>query len=290
MCCPLLLQGRYEDYVFEKEPLNKPSQGSTFAVYQGRHTLSGTRVVAKVMPGIDDPDTLQYAKEEVNLNFSVRQYDWMPMAPFLAWLTHDGQFFLICRLVEGRVASKEVSLATWQVLATGQGQLLQCHASDTQQCIVKITAVVALLLQVLGSADVAQREKWFFTLAFALACCHLNGVFHKDVADMLSNPTVNAMITSAQPLVLIHLGDAEKPTSDEAGKEALLQDVRGLTTFAEGYLFPGEMSDAVQAFLDKLGSTCTTLSDCKKCFYCKLTPSYPFPPGFAGMLQVVQFQ
>ena len=154
--------------------------------------------------------------------------------------------------------------------------------------------MLALLLQVLRSADVAQREKWFFTLAFALACCHLNGVFHKDVADMLSNPTVNAMITSAQQLVLIDLGDAEKPTGDEAGKEALSQDVRGLTTFAEGYLFPAgsadEMSDAVQAFLDGLGSTCTTLSDCKACFYRKLNPFYSFPPGFAGMLHVVLFQ
>ena len=112
MCYPLLLQGRYEDYAFEEEPLNTPSQGSTFTVYQGRHTPSGTRVVAKMMPGIDNPDTLQYAEEEAYCNYSVRQYDWVPMAPFTAWFTHDGQFFFICRLVDGRVASTEVSLAT----------------------------------------------------------------------------------------------------------------------------------------------------------------------------------
>ncbi len=146
---------------------------------------------------------------------------------------------------------------------------------------------VSVPLQILGTADRSKRTCWFYTLAFALACCHIIGVFHGDVADQLSNPTINAMI-SHDVLVLIDLGDGQIPRTQKEAQDALRKDAFGLETFAEAHLFQDGVPEDVKrihtAAKEYQGSS---MWDYKDFLTSALThEGYQFPPGFIGIHRV----
>lgn len=140
-------------------------------------------------------------------------------------------------------------------------------------------------MQVLESASDTQRKDWFDALAFALACCHTNGVFHGDIADRLSAPTINAIVGDV--LTLIDLGDSQRPTSQDEVQDALRKDMEGLETFAE-YLYPeGVPEDAKAMYAGKNLTKTLSVPACKQFVAQKLMQAeYTFPAGWAGMLAV----
>ena len=140
-------------------------------------------------------------------------------------------------------------------------------------------------MQVLKSATEAQRKEWFCSLAFALACCHTNGVFHEDIADRLSVPTINAIVGDI--LTLIDLGDSQTPTTPDEVQDALRKDMEGLGTFAE-YLYPeGAPEYAKKMYTDKGHIQKLSVAACKQFVAQELSQAgYNFPAGWGGILGV----
>lgn len=117
------LQGKHSDFQCEPTSLNKPPQGSMFEVFKGVHCATGTRIVAKVIPGTDEADRHALAIEEINVNVQTRQYSFMPIARYLSAFEHGSSIYLIFALVEGVAASAEVRLTS-----TGDGKSMTAQS------------------------------------------------------------------------------------------------------------------------------------------------------------------
>lgn len=77
--------------------------------------------------------------------------------------------------------------------------------------------------------DESQKALIAMELLFGICCSHMRGVFHLDIADGLSPPTVNAMIDSEGRISLLDFGDGSR----DCTQENLKQDIQSFLCFVK---------------------------------------------------------